>query len=134
MRRTPNPPQQFELFFEESVTRINIRRGGCRSPTPHGTNPGVVKGGKARGDGGGRTGRRKLSGISPGAKVLLKERLCASLYLSTRDRTSLLLEESSQSLECTPILQGMETQARSPPGGRGGQSPLDVEKKLRKDF
>ena len=79
------------------VFRIHTRRGGGRSPTPHGANPGIVTGGKARG-GGGRTGRRKPSGISPGAKVCLKERLSASLYLSTRDRTSLLLEESSQSL------------------------------------
>jgi hypothetical protein len=56
---------------------------------------------------GGRTGRRKPSGISPGAKVSSKERLSSNLYLSTRDRTSLLLEESSQSLGSSIPLPGI---------------------------
>ena len=53
---------------------------------------------RRRGGVGGRTGRRKPWGISPGANVVSKERLCSTLYLSTRDRTSLLLKESIQSL------------------------------------
>ena len=85
-------------FKDYGVWFVDSNQGGGRSPTPHGTNPGIVRGGKASGEGGGRTGRRKPSGISPGAKVSSKERLCSSLYLSTRDLTSLLLEESSQSL------------------------------------
>ena len=84
-----------------------ILEGGGRSPTPHGTHPGIVKGGKAGGGRGGRIGRRKPWGMSPGAKVCMKERSCSSSYWSTRDRTSLLLEESSQSLGCSIPLPGI---------------------------
>ena len=86
-----NSPSMIHL--RGCVSRIQ-NRGGGRSQTPHGTDLEIVEGGKARRGGGDRTGRRKPSGISPGTRVCLKERLCASLYLSTRDRTSLLLEES----------------------------------------
>ena len=100
-RRKPKTLQHLARgvgFVEGARFLDSYQRGGFRSPPPHGTNPGIAKGGKARGRGGGRTGRRNPSGTFPGAMACWKERLCWHLHLSTRDRTSSLMEASSQSL------------------------------------
>ena len=100
-RHTPKTSSvwpRMKISLKGCIPRIRARGGGVDLRPPPVQTRGssqVVR----RGGGGGVV----PGGVSPRAfpqvrRCFPNERLCSSVYLSTRDRTSLLLEESSQSL------------------------------------